>query len=115
MFVEPPLGIHRTAAGALLSIDNIVAIFHYIMSCIISNCILSNLVMITVFKFGCPTDDLPIRLMLHLKFLATTFLVHGLMVDKLSYEQVAQHSYVNVDVKQVKAMYKFFKQVKLIH
>jgi hypothetical protein len=53
--------------------------------------------------------------MLHLKFLATTFLVHGLMVDKLSYEQVAQHSYVNVDVKQVKAMYKFFKQVKLIH
>jgi hypothetical protein len=53
--------------------------------------------------------------MLQLKFLATMFFVRSTLVDKLSHEQVAQHSYVNVAVKQVEVMYKYFIQVKLKH
>jgi hypothetical protein len=48
MFAESPLGICGTAAGALLSINNIVAIFHYMMNYIITNHILGNFVMSSV-------------------------------------------------------------------
>jgi hypothetical protein len=106
MFVELALVIRGTAAGASLSGDNTVAIFHFIMNCIICNPILRNFVMITVFKFGCLIDDFSSRLTLQLKFLVTMFLVHVLTVDKLSRD--AQNSYVNVDM-----MYKYFKQFKL--
>jgi hypothetical protein len=87
MFAEPPLGIHRAAAGTSLSIDNIVAIFCCMMNCIITNHILGNFVMSTVFKFNHPIDD----------------------ADKLNHEQVAQDSYVNVVVKQVKVMCECFQ------
>jgi hypothetical protein len=115
MIVEPPLGICGTAAAASLSVDNIVVIFFFMMNCIITNHILGNFVTSTVFKFSHPIDDIPSRLMLQLKFLATMFFVRSTLVDKLSHEQVAQHSYVNVAVKQVEVMYKYFIQVKLKH
>jgi hypothetical protein len=49
--------------------------------------------------------------MLQLKLFTTMFPVPGLMVDVLSHEQVAQNSYVHVYMKQVKVIYKYFKQL----
>jgi hypothetical protein len=67
MFAESPLGICGTAAGALLSVDSIVAIFCYMMNYVITNSILGNFVTSTVFKFGCPKDDVLSWLILPLK------------------------------------------------
>jgi hypothetical protein len=93
MFAESPLGICRTATGAMLSVNNTAAFSHYMTKCIITVHISSNLIKITIVKFGHLIDDYPIGLTLQLDFLMIMLPVHRLMVDILSHEQVAQNSY----------------------